>query len=254
MKARKIPKIIHYCWFGKNKKNKRVLHCINSWKKYCPDYKIIEWNEHTFDLSSAPIYVQEAYKCKKWAFVSDYVRLWALYKYGGVYLDADVELIKPLDRFLIHDGFSGFSEIKEGEFKIPAAVMGAKKGNPYIKYLLSYYKRRRFIKDDGSLDLKANVYIITEMTLKKFPNFRLDNSYQEIDNFVYYPRDFFTPKLKYHNHKPLIKKETYAIHYHNESWMPAFEKLKIKLLIILEYLGLKGALRKLYRQIKNKKK
>jgi len=241
----KIPKIIHYCWFGHGKKNKTIIHCMNSWKKSCPDYKLMAWNEDTFNISEAPRYVQQAYEKNKWAFVSDYVRLWALHKFGGIYVDADVEVIKSLDKFLVLPGFSGFSEIKMGEFKIPAAVMGAVKNNFYIKFLLDYYSERSFIKKDGSLDLKANIYIITEMTLEKHPSFRLDNSYQEIKDFIYYPRDFFTPQFKHHNHQPIITKETYAIHYHNESWMPFLEKLKINLLILLSYLGIRNFLRKL---------
>lgn len=245
----KIPKIIHYCWFGRGEKNRTIKMCMESWKEHCKNYEIRGWNENTFNIEKAPIYVQEAYKMKKWAFVSDYVRLWALEKYGGIYLDTDVEIIKPLDRFLIHEGFSGFSEIKENDFEIPAAVMGATKGNSYIKYLLSYYKDKKFIKKNGSLDLKANIFIITEMTLSKY-KFKLDNSLQEIKDFVYYPRDYFTPKFKHHNNQPIIAKNTYAIHYHNESWMPFLEKAKINFLIFLSYLGLRKPLRKIYWWIK----
>ena len=92
-----IPKIIHYCWFGRNPKPKLALKCIKSWKKYCPDYEIIEWNEDSFDIESAPLYVRQAYEAKKWAFVTDYVRLYAMTKFGGIYMDTDVEVIKPLD-------------------------------------------------------------------------------------------------------------------------------------------------------------
>ena len=203
------------------------------------------WNEDTFDIKNSPIYVQQAYEAKKWAFVSDYVRLWALYNFGGIYLDTDVELIKSLDNFLNLPGFSGFSEIKKDDYEIPAAVMGAAKNNSYIKYLLGYYtESRKFIKRDGSLDLKPNIWIITEMTLSNY-KFKLDNSYQKIKDYVYYPRDYFTPKFKHHNHVPITTKETCAIHYHNESWMPFWGKVKINLLIVLSYLGLRNILRKL---------
>ncbi len=242
---REIPKILHYCWFGNGKKNKTILHCMKSWGKYCSDYKIMRWDEETFDISKSPIYVQEAYKSKKWAFVSDYVRLWALYNFGGIYVDTDVEIIKSLNEFLNLDGFSGFSEIRQNDYQIPAALMGAVKNNNYIKYLLGYYdKNRRFIKSDGSLDIKANIFIITEMTLNKY-NFKLDNSFQKIKEFTYYPNYFFTPNFKHHNHNPIITKDTYVIHYHNESWMPFIEKTKINLLILLSYMGLRNPLRKL---------
>jgi mannosyltransferase OCH1-like enzyme len=238
----KIPKIIHYCWFGNGNKNETILKCIESWNKYCKSYKFMEWNESTFNLEKAPLFVKEAYKMKKWAFISDYVRLWALYNYGGIYLDTDVELIKSLDEFLNKDGFSGFSEISELNFQIPAALMGSKPKNSYIKYLLSYYEKKSFILPNGQPDLKANVYIITEMTLSKY-KFILNNKYQKIKDYEYYPAEYFTPKFKHHHHIPLITKNTYCIHYHNESWMPWYEKVKIDFLILLSYLGIKKPLR-----------
>ena len=108
----RIPKVIHYCWFGRGKLPKLAKKCIKSWKKYLPDYKIIEWNEDNFDINSNQ-YVREAYEAKKYAFVSDYVRLYALYNYGGIYMDTDVEVIKSLDEFLIHEAFSGFESPKD---------------------------------------------------------------------------------------------------------------------------------------------
>ena len=102
----RIPKVIHYCWFGGNPLPELVQNCINSWKKYCPDYEIIQWDESNFDISSNQ-YVAEAYAARKWAFVSDYVRLYALYHNGGIYLDTDVEVLKPLDCFLNEEAFTG---------------------------------------------------------------------------------------------------------------------------------------------------
>ena len=93
-----IPKIIHYCWFGGKPKPKLAEKCIASWKKFCPDYQILEWNEDNFDLSAAPLYVRQAYEAGRWAFVTDYVRLKALTELGGIYMDTDVELVKPLTR------------------------------------------------------------------------------------------------------------------------------------------------------------
>ena len=103
-----IPKIIHYCWFGGKPKPELAQKCIKSWKKFCPDYEIMEWNESNFDVTTAPLYVQQAYCLKRWAFVSDYVRLKALVEMGGVYMDTDVEVIKPLDPYLHHEAFAGF--------------------------------------------------------------------------------------------------------------------------------------------------
>ena len=106
-----IPKIIHYCWFGGNPKPPLAEKCIKSWKKHCPDYEILEWNEDNFDVASAPKYVQQAYEARRWAFVTDFVRLKALTEMGGVYMDTDVEVIKPLDPYLKHQAFAGFEYI-----------------------------------------------------------------------------------------------------------------------------------------------
>ncbi|MEI3219550.1 MAG: glycosyltransferase [Lachnoclostridium sp.] len=99
-----IPKVIHYCWFGRGKMPELANKCIESWKKYCPDYEIIEWNEDNFDINCCP-YVKEAYESKRFAFVTDYVRLYAMYTQGGIYMDTDVEVLRNLDEFLIHQGF-----------------------------------------------------------------------------------------------------------------------------------------------------
>ena len=117
-----IPKIIHYCWFGGKELPELAKKCIASWKKYCPDYEIIRWDESNFDLESCQ-YVKQAYQSKKYAFVTDYVRLYAMYTQGGVYMDTDVELTKNLDKFLDHQGFSGF----ESEAQIPTGIMAAEK-------------------------------------------------------------------------------------------------------------------------------
>ena len=129
-----IPKIIHYCWFGGNPLSDLAQKCIDSWKKYCPDYEIKEWNESNFDLNSCD-YVREAYQAKKWAFVTDYVRLYAMVTEGGIYMDTDVEVIRPLDSFLSNRAFSGF----EDETNIPTGIMACEKGFPLFEELLEEY-------------------------------------------------------------------------------------------------------------------
>lgn len=214
-----IPKIINYCWFGKNEKSDFIKKCMESWKKYCPDYRIIEWNEDNFDINSN-VYVKEAYEKKKWAFVSDYVRLYALAKVGGFYLDTDVELVKPLDAFIPYPAFTGY----ESKYCIPTAVMGAEKENEWIEYLLSYYEKRHFILKDGQLDLTTNVVTITEMTKNKYI-MKFENKLYEIPGVVtFFPKEFFAPKSP-GDKKYVITENTVGIHHFDGSWLEGNKKI-----------------------------
>lgn len=129
-----IPKIIHYVWVGNNPKPKDIKKCMKTWKKHLKDYKIIEWNESNFDISCHP-FVKKAYEAKKWAYVSDYIRMYAIYNYGGIYLDTDVLVLENFDKFLNNKVFVGF----ERENYPFTAVFGAEKKNKFIKKLLDYY-------------------------------------------------------------------------------------------------------------------
>lgn len=206
-----IPKKIHYCWFGGKPLPEEAKKCISSWKKYCPDYEIIEWNENNFDLESNA-YVKEAYSAKKWAFVTDYVRLFAMYNYGGVYMDTDVELVGSLDDFLKHQAFSGFESSKD----IPTGIMACKKGFTLFKEFLDYYKDRHFITDDGSFDLTTNVSIITNICEKY--GLKRNNTLQNINGFILYPSDVFCPK-NYLTGEIKRTKNTIAIHHFSGSWL-----------------------------------
>ena len=213
-----IPKIIHYCWFGRGKKSELITKCIESWKKYCPDFEIREWNEDNFDINSNT-FVKEAYESKKWAFVTDYVRLYALYNYGGIYMDTDVELLTDIEKFLCHSSFSGFEDYKS----IPTAIMGSQKGNEWIGKLLSYYDDRHFIKENGELDTVTNVVIITDITTSEF-NVRLDNTYQDLPGILtLYPKDYFCPK-DYETGNIELTQNTVCIHHFNASWHDDFQK------------------------------
>lgn len=207
-----IPKVIHYCWFGRGEKPDLAIKCIESWKKELPDYEIIEWNEDNFDIEQN-LYVKQAYEKRKFAFVTDYVRLYVLYNYGGIYMDTDVEVLKSLDPFLKHPAFSGF----ENNDKIPTGIMAAKKGNNWIKDLLDEYKDLKFINDDGTLDLTTNVIRITNLTEKKY-GLKCESSYQELENtVVFYPYDYFCPKDWFSGNINLTN-NTVTIHHFNGSW------------------------------------
>lgn len=205
-----IPKIIHYCWFGGNPLPEDAVQYIQSWRKYCPDYKIIEWNETNFDLDSVP-YVKEAHETKKWAFITDYVRLYALNEMGGIYMDTDVEVLKNFDVFLDNEGFSGF----ERADAIPTGIMAAEKGNPFIKELLREYDGLHFCRSDGTLDLTTNVTRITNCALKH--GLELNNCKQKFWHFTVYPKDYFCPK-DYVTGEIVLTENTYTIHHFSGSW------------------------------------
>ena len=215
-----IPKKIHYCWFGGNPLPEDAKKYIESWKKYCPDYEIIEWNESNFDINSN-IYVKEAYESKKWAFVTDYVRLYAMYNYGGIYMDTDVEVLKPLDPFLKHEAFSGF----ETSDYIPTGIMACKKHFDLFKELLDYYNDRHFILKNGQFDTTTNVITITNIC-KKY-GLKPNNTYQEVRGFALYPNDYFCPK-SHVTGEIKTTDNTVTIHHFAGSWLTERDKKNVK--------------------------
>lgn len=214
----KIPKIIHYCWFGGNPLSKLAEDCIESWKKHCPDYEFVRWDESNFDLNCNR-YVLEAYNSKKWAFVTDYVRLYALYHYGGIYMDTDVEVVQSLDQFLYHDAFTGC----ENEKFCVTGLMAARKNHPWIKSLLSYYDDRSFILPDGDYDHTPNTEVITDYTIKEYGWKPLDKFQELKDGLVIYPFEYFCSK-DYETGEIYKTENTYSIHHFNGSWHTEEEK------------------------------
>ena len=214
-----IPKVIHYCWFGYNPLPKLAKKCIDSWKKHLPDYEIKEWNESNFDLDQFP-YTREAYDKKKYAFVTDVARLFALYHEGGIYMDIDVEVIGSFDPFLHHVAFSGF----ESQTEIPTGVMASEKGGEWARQNLEYYRERHFIKEDGELDLTTNVIIITQFML--LHGLVQNNTYQNFPGFVtFYPTDYFCP-IDHDGYVMRKTENTVCIHYYAGSWTPPIIRLK----------------------------
>ncbi len=212
-----IPKIIHYCWFGGNPLPKSAIKCINSWRKYCPDYEIVEWNENNIDLSSNQ-YVKEAYKKKKYAFVSDYARLYALYTYGGIYLDTDVEVLKSFDDLLDNYGVFGFEE----KNFVATSFIAACPKNTIIKEFLDTYSSRIFKKDDGTIDTTTNVDVLTKMLHSK--GLSLNNEKQEIDGNIIFPKEYFSP----YDYIKSINSSTvnsYCIHWYDVSWLSPSQRL-----------------------------
>ena len=163
-----IPKIIHYCWFGRGQMPELVERCIASWKKHMPNWEYRLWTEDNFDIASAPQYVQEAYAAKKYAFVSDYVRLWALEREGGLYMDVDFEVYKPFDDLMEqYDAFAGYEGSKRNP--VMMGVIAAKTHHPWIQGMMQTYESRQFVKEDGSLDMTPNTgYFLSWMQTQGF--------------------------------------------------------------------------------------
>lgn len=207
-----IPKIIHYCWFGGKPLPKEALKCINSWKKYCPDYEIKEWNESNYNLTKND-YVKYCYENKKWAFLTDYVRLDIVYQNGGIYLDTDVELVKPLDDFLCNKCYIGMEQVGTVN---TGQGFGAVKHHKFIKENKDYYEKKPFLNDDGSFKRTICVPITTEILKKK--GLINKNCIQNLeDEVVVYPVEYFCPK-KLGTNKITITKNTVSIHHFESSW------------------------------------
>lgn len=211
-----IPKIIHYCWFGRGEMPKLMKKCLKSWKKYCPDWKVVRWDEENFDVNST-LWTKQAYEARKYAFVTDYVRLWALDKYGGVYLDTDQELIKPLTPFLTHKAFFGFLD----NVNISAGVIGAEPEHPVMGELLSYYENRGFFSADGKADTKPNTNWMTQFFIHR--GLRMDDSYQELEGVAVYPQTYFCPTSCV-SPENLTGPKTVALHHWAMTWRSEKEK------------------------------
>lgn len=217
-----IPKKIHYCWFGRGEKTKLAKKCIASWKKYCPDYEIIEWNEDNFDIASYP-YAKYCLDNKKWAFLSDFVRLIVIEKEGGVYYDTDVELIKRPDPLLTSDAFFGF---ESDAFINTGHGFGAAANHPAVQSMIDCYEALE-TKEDGSYPLIVCPTLNTEALLPF--GLKKDGQLQELrDGICIYPADYFNP---YDDPTGRLKKteNTYSIHWYSKSWMSKKIILRSKL-------------------------
>lgn len=216
-----IPKILHYVWLGHGEKSDTIKRCFESWKKHLPDYELMLWNEETYNLTAAPRFVQEAYNAKKWAFASDYIRLWALYQYGGIYLDTDTEVLKPLDRFLSHRLFIGTQvftvdvdkNTKKNVTNLSMGIIGAEAGHQYIKECLDRLETSSIRKPDGSIDTKVTNYTMSDILRSRF-GFVVEDKYQELnDGILVYPSSVFADRLA-----PESCPDAFTYHWGEMSW------------------------------------
>lgn len=207
-----IPKIIHYCWFGGKPMPELVQNCIASWRKYLPDYELRLWNEDMFDLDLYP-YAREAYDNRKFAFVTDVVRLWALEKFGGVYMDTDVEILKPLGDLMNLPAFTGY-EASMANAPVTGLMASAAHG-VWVTEQLAYYNGRHFVSADGTLDLTTNT--VTIARIMQEGGFVIDGQYRVYkDDMHVFPVDYFCPLTSTRVLK--CTKNTYCIHHFAGSW------------------------------------
>ena len=233
-----IPKLIHYCWFGKKEKPFLVKYYIKSWRDAMPDYELMEWNEENSPLN-ANDFVKEAFASKKYAFVSDYVRMYALYKYGGIYLDTDILALKSFDPFLTDKAFCCFETLNN--YIIGTAVIGCEAKNEVVASFLEYYSKRHFI-NNGNYDIMANTFIF-RFLLEPF-GLVCNNIKQELSNgFVIYPRTFFSAKINSKN-KLDITKETVCVHNFAESWISPRRKFNKTILNTISYFKIRRIMKK----------
>lgn len=207
-----IPKLIHYCWLGGAPKPERVIKCIDSWKKHCPDYKIVEWNENNLDISVNKFTLQ-AYEKKAWGFVPDYLRLMIVYNYGGIYLDTDVQMVKSLDSLLKYKAFAGFEDNKHVALGLG---FGAEKGCCFLKKHMDQYDNLSFIQEDGSINRTPSPQYATQL-LKQYGLHDCDGKIQEVCGVTIFPPDFFCPK-DFETGLTKITRNTYSIHQFDGSW------------------------------------
>ena len=220
-----IPKIIHYCWVGNAPKPKSVLYCIESWKKFCPDYEIREWNESNYDFTKNK-YMKQAYEAKKWGFVPDYARLDIIYEYGGIYLDTDVEIIRSFDELLDQEAFMGFEETGEKTYYVNCGQgFGAVPHHEIIKKARDLYEHISFYKEDGTLNMLASPHYTTQI-LKEYGLLQ-ENKDQNLRSMKIYASDVLCPK-NFRTGKIHESNRTVSIHHFTASWLDEKIKKEIK--------------------------
>lgn len=225
-----IPKKIHYCWLGGGKFSAMEEKCLASWRKYCPDYEIIRWDESNYDFTIHP-YMRQALEAKKWGFVPDYARLDIVHKHGGIYLDTDVELVRTLDDLLSNKCFMGF----ESPYFVALGLgFGAEAGHPLLQEMMQDYDNYSFITPEGKLNMLPSPKIQTEL-LKKHGLKEYDGRIQTINGDVtVYPTEYFSPRSLVTKQVTLTE-NTFSIHLGHGSWQPWHTKVKGKIYKFLAF-------------------
>lgn len=257
-----IPKIIHYCWLSNDPFPEKIQMCINSWKEVMPDYELKLWNAQNFDIENSVPYVKEAFDNRKWAFAADYIRMYALYTEGGIYLDSDVKVLKRFDEFLSNSFFSSMEYhpfvIEQNNslsnlssngnritdnyisgIEIQAAVMGAEKGCPFVKDVLNWYQDKHFVKPNGTLGLDVIAPQIYARIAENYGFRYIDTDQKLRDNIMIYRSEIFAGNRR--EATPV----SYAIHFCENSWNSrSFRKKMTHYLKYFVFLVKSKALRK----------
>ena len=217
-----IPKIIHYCWFGRGEKPELAKKCIASWRKFCPDFEIREWNEDNCNYLTMP-FMAEAYAAQKYAFVSDVMRLIVLEQYGGVYFDTDVEVVRDILPLLDDEGFIGF---ENDQFVNSGQVMAAVPHQPVVQAMIEEYKKLHFTNADGTMNAVGCPHLNSDV----MERFGLVRSGQEqvVAGIHVYPADWFNP-LDSVTGRLNKTENTYSIHWYSMSWLPKSIQLRCKI-------------------------
>lgn len=220
-----IPKIIHYCWFGRNQISSDYQHYINSWKRFLPDYEVKEWNEDNYDVNCIP-FGKEAYEVKKYAYVSDYARLKILYKHGGVYFDTDVEVIKSIDDILANGAWMGIEKhisAPEADDMVNVGIgFAVEPHHPIIREVMSFYENTHYIFPDGHMEQIPIVPVVTKVLQKHGMPSKIDKP-TNIKGITIYPWDYFCP-IEFMSNKLEITKNTRTIHHYSATWMSKKDK------------------------------
>lgn len=226
-----IPKVIHYCWFGRNPLPDSAQRCIASWKSFFPDYEVRRWDETNFEINSIP-YISEAYNASKYAFVSDYARFVILYHYGGLYFDTDVEIIRPFRSILERGSFMGREAGTNGKVA-PGLGLGFEPGNSLLYEIIQKYKTLHFLNNDGSLNQKTVVDYTTELLIDR--GLIMDDTIQEIDSVTFYPTEYFCP-MDSTTGIIRVTPNTVSIHHYDCSWLN-HKTIKWKLHLLKNYVN-----------------
>lgn len=223
-----IPKIIHFCWLSDDPYPQEIQRCLDSWKEILPDYEIWKWDRKRFDINAIP-WTKEAFEAKKYAFAADYIRLYAVYHYGGIYLDSDVIMYKSFNPLLRLPYFVG--QDHEGGFE--PAIFGAEKGCPWIKSILSHYDNRHFILPDGEFDINPLPRIFYSILVPRYSMIRTigKNAYDDVNNnFYIFPKDYFNSR---DSMEVSLTHNSFCAHNYAGSWMKKNNSFKGQVIRIL---------------------